>query len=80
MTERATMNDISTTTTETLPPPSSICPNCYATFRASRPRPAFCWCWHNSSVARQRRDGSWLTLANVTEDELQALSSGVVKT
>ena len=53
--------------------PPGVCPNCYRAYRASVPRPAFVHCWHSHTVARQRRDGSWKVLTNVTPDELRTL-------
>jgi hypothetical protein len=58
--------------------PTGICPNCLAVYWATVPRPPFVHCWHNATVARQRKDGSWRTLDHVTPDELKALQTNEV--
>lgn len=58
--------------------PPGICQPCHATWRATRPRPMLCYCWHNAVVARQRRDGSWRTLDHVTAEELKTLQTNEV--
>jgi hypothetical protein len=46
--------------------PAGVCQPCHATWRATRPRPLLCYCPHNRVVARQRADGSWKTLQDVS--------------
>jgi hypothetical protein len=57
-------------------PPAGICQPCYATYRATKPRPVILWCWHSRTLARQRRDGSWKVLEGVTPHELRELQAG----
>lgn len=58
--------------------PLGVCRNCYLTYRATVPRPAFCWCHHSRTAARERKDGTWTILENVTPSELKALQAGEV--
>ncbi|MHB8811694.1 MAG: hypothetical protein ACYDAE_00325 [Steroidobacteraceae bacterium] len=37
--------------------PDGICPNCFATWTARRPRPPAAWCWHSATVAWPAGDG-----------------------
>jgi len=38
---------------DSVPPrPDEICPNCFATWRATRPLPPLVQCWHRGHMAR----------------------------
>jgi hypothetical protein len=49
--------------------PAGICANCYAVYRAKRPRPQALYCWHLGAAARQTPKG-WLVLEAVGDHEL----------
>lgn len=51
------------------PRPECVCPNCFVTWRARRPRPPAVFCWHNRSAARLRADG-WQVIKHPSDSEL----------
>ncbi|MFZ0549802.1 MAG: hypothetical protein WAM21_03235 [Steroidobacteraceae bacterium] len=53
--------------------PPSVCGNCWATWRARKPRPAAIFCHHKDSAARQRPGGDWQVLEHVGESDLAEL-------
>jgi hypothetical protein len=52
--------------------PALICPNCWATWRAAKPRPSGLWCFHSRVAARPRGDG-WEIVEHVSDRELKQL-------
>jgi hypothetical protein len=52
--------------------PEGVCANCFATWRARRPRPPALYCWHYGVVARPRSDG-WELLEDVSDGELAGM-------
>jgi hypothetical protein len=52
--------------------PAGICPNCYATWRARRPRPTAVYCHHLGNAARPTVNG-WQILESISARDLAAL-------
>jgi hypothetical protein len=52
--------------------PPDVCINCFATWRARRPRAPAVYCWHYGVVARPRSDG-WQLLEDVSDGELAGM-------
>lgn len=52
--------------------PDAICPNCWAVWRAGKPRTLSVRCWHQGAVARPKADG-WQIVENVGDLTLRRL-------
>ena len=58
--------------TQTSERPDGICANCYAVWRAARPRPAVIRCWHMDAIARPTATG-WKVMLCPTRATLTEL-------
>jgi hypothetical protein len=45
--------------------PIGICRNCHVVWKAAKPRPAVCYCWHHGNAARLEAD-RWHVLEAVS--------------
>lgn len=55
--------------------PDCICANCFAAWRATRPKPPAVYCWHRGNAARLRAEG-WQILEHISTSDLAELRAG----